>query len=84
MVPSLLLSFREGLEASLIIGILLGTLKKINKTEFKSTVWVGTFSALVTSLVAGFVIIAIGASFEGAAEEAFEGVTMLLAAGVLT
>jgi len=84
MVPSLLLSFREGLEAALIIGILLGTLKKIDRTEFKPLIWAGTLSAVVSSVVAGVIITILGASFAGQAEEAFEGVTMLLAAGMLT
>lgn len=84
MLPTLLLSVREGLEAALIIGILLGTLKKIDRTEFRPAVFAGTLSALLVSIISGVVLSLLGASFEGAAEEAFEGVTMLLAAGVLT
>lgn len=84
MAPSLLLSLREGLEAALIIGILLGTLRKIDRAEFRPVIWAGTLSALVTSMAAGAALYGMGASFEGRAEEAFEGVTMLLAAGVLT
>lgn len=84
MAPSLLLSLREGLEAALIIGILLGTLRKIDREEFKPVIWAGTLSALVTSIVAAGVLYGLGTSFEGQAEEIFEGITMLLAAGVLT
>lgn len=84
MAPSLLLSLREGLEAALIIGILLGTLKKIDRLEYRPIVWAGTFSAIALSLIAGIGIYALGTSFEGQAEEVFEGITMLLAAGVLT
>lgn len=84
MVPSLLLSFREGLEAALIIGILLGTLKKIDRPEFRVNVWAGAGLAVLTSILAAFILQWVGASFEGAAEEAFEGVTMLLSAVVLT
>jgi high-affinity iron transporter len=84
MFPSFLLSLREGLEAALIIGIVLGVLKKIQRTQFSRIVWIGAGSAAVLSVVAALVINAIGASFEGAAEEIFEGFAMLVAAGVLT
>ena len=33
MLPSLLLSLREGLEAALIIGIVLGVLRRTQQTE---------------------------------------------------
>lgn len=84
MAPSLLLSLREGLEAALIIGILLGTLRKIDRLEYRPVVWAGTLSALALSLLGGIGIYSLDASFEGQAEEVFEGITMLLAAGVLT
>jgi high-affinity iron transporter len=44
----------------------------------------GSGSALALSLIAGISLNVIGATFEGRAEEIFEGITMLLAAGVLT
>ena len=84
MIASLFLSLREGLEAALIIGALLGALKKFERTEFGKWIWLGTGSALVLSLIAGFSLKLLGATFEGRAEEIFEGITMLLAAGVLT
>ncbi len=84
MFVSFLLALREGLEAALIIGVLLGTLKKINKPEFRKAVWFGTGFAILTSGVGGFLLNRLGAGFEGRAEEIFEGTTMLLAAGVLT
>lgn len=84
MIPALLLALREGLEAALIVGILLGALRKINHEALKSTVWLGTLSAAVVSLLTAVVLQVIGASIEGSAEQIFEGVTMFLAAGVLT
>jgi high-affinity iron transporter len=84
MIPSYLLSLREGLEAALLIGIVLGALKKMNRSQLNLVVWSGTVSAVLVSLVTAFVLNAIGASFEGQAEEIFEGFAMLLAAGVLT
>ncbi len=84
MFPSYLLALREGLEAALIIGIVLGVLRKVNRTQLKSVVWMGVGSAALVSLLGALVLNAMGASFEGAAEEIFEGITMFIAAGVLT
>ena len=84
MLPSFLLSLREGLEAALIIGIVLGALRKMNRKELNPVVWSGALAAGVLSLIAALILNAIGASLEGPAEPIFEGITMMLAAGVLT
>jgi len=84
MLPSYFLALREGLEAALILGIVLGVLNKVNRPEFKISVWMGAGSAAVVSIIAALSLNILGATFEGAAEEIFEGLTMLLAAGVLT
>lgn len=84
MLASYLLSLREGLEAALIISIALGVLRKLNRQDLSSTVWAGVASAIVVSLAAGVGLYAIGIELQGQAEKIFEGLTMLLAAGVLT
>jgi high-affinity iron transporter len=84
MLASYLLSLREGLEAALLISIVLGVLRKLNRQDLSSTVWGGVASAIVVSLGAGIGLYAIGIGLVGPAEEIFEGLTMLLAAGVLT
>ena len=84
MLASFLLSFREGLEAALIIGVLLGALHKSGKTGESKTVWLGAVTAIILSIAAGIAINLLGASFEGRAEQIFEGAAMLLAAGILT
>jgi high-affinity iron transporter len=84
MLASFLLSLREGIEAALIIGIVLGALRKLHRTEMAPAVWYGALSAVLVSLIAGVLLTAFGVSVEGAAEEVFEGVAMLLAAAVLT
>lgn len=84
MLPSFVLSLREGLEAALIIGIVLGALSKMNRKELVPAVWQGFTSAFVVCILAAIVLNFIGAEFEGRAEEIFEGVAMLLAAGILT
>lgn len=84
MIPSFLLSLREGVEAALIIGVVMGTLRKINRMDMSRSVWLGAGSAAVLSFLTALVLQAVGATFEGRAEEIFEGITMILAAGVLT
>ncbi len=84
MVPALLITLREGLEAALIVGLTLGVLAKANRQETGRVVWYGVGSAVALSIAAAVILNLLGASFEGAAEEIFEGVTMLLAASVLT
>ncbi|MBT7990432.1 MAG: hypothetical protein HN769_11230 [Anaerolineae bacterium] len=84
MLASFLLSLREGLEAALIIGIVLGVLLKLKRTELNKTVWFGAGVAAIISVVAAIGLNLLGMKFEGRAEEIFEGIAMLLAAGVLT
>jgi high-affinity iron transporter len=84
MIPSLLLSLREGVEAALIIGVVLGTLRKINRMDMSRAVWLGAGSAAIISLLVALLLQALGTAFKGRAEEIFEGITMVLAAGILT
>ena len=50
MLASFLLSLREGLEAALIIGIVLGVLLKIKRTELNGVVWRGVGPVSYTHL----------------------------------
>src|SRR5512133_545516 len=84
MLPSYLLSLREGLEAALIIGIVLGALQKIRRTDLAPALWLGTLSAVGVSVLAAILLTMLGMSFEGKAEQIYEGITMLFAAGILT
>jgi high-affinity iron transporter len=84
MLPTYLLSLREGLEAALIIGIVLGALTKIRRSDLSPAVWLGTLSAVGVSVLTAVLLTAFGLSLEDQAEQIFEGVTMLMAAGILT
>ncbi len=84
MLASFLLSLREGLEAALIIGIVLGVLLKIKRTDLNGVVWRGVGLAVLLSFLAAIALNLLGMEFAGKGEEIFEGVAMLLAAGVLT
>ena len=84
MITGSLITIREGLEAFLIIGILLGYLTKINQPRLRVHIWIGAAAAILISilLTAAFQILAI--RFEGDIAEAFEAGVALLAVGVLT
>lgn len=84
MLPTYLLSLREGLEAALIIGIVLGAVSKIRRKDLAPAVWFGTLSAIVVSILTAILLTSFGMSLEERAEQIFEGVTMLIAAGILT
>jgi high-affinity iron transporter len=84
MLASALITFREGLEAALIVGIVLGYLKKTGYRQQQRSAWWGVLAAVAVSLAAALGLQILGTSFEGRAEQLFEGITMLLAAGVLT
>jgi high-affinity iron transporter len=82
--PSFLLSLREGLEVALILGIVLGTLRKLNRANDAKVVWFGASSAILLSLFFAVILHWLGASLEGFIEEIYEGTMMFMAAGVLT
>jgi high-affinity iron transporter len=77
-------SLREGIEAALIVSIILAYLRQVDAAARSRTVWWGTGLAVVVSVAAGAVIFAVGAEFEGTAEQVFEGLATLTAVGVLT
>ena len=79
-----LVVLREGFEASLVVGIVLAFLDRTGRRDAFWPVWIGAGVALAISIGVGAVLFAIGAELEGTAEKAFEGVTMLVAAGLLT
>ncbi|HLO15499.1 MAG TPA: FTR1 family protein, partial [Anaerolineales bacterium] len=84
MLPTYLLSLREGLEAALIIGIVLGAVNKIRRHDLSSAVWLGALSAIGVSILTAVLLTSFGMSLEDPAEAIFEGITMLIAAGILT
>ena len=84
MLSSFLITLREGLEAALIIGIILAYLSRTDNRQGFKPVWVGISLAVVTSLIGGATIFLLVGEFSGQAEEIFEGIAMFVAAGILT
>jgi high-affinity iron transporter len=84
MIAAALIAFREGLEAALIVGIVLGYLKKTGQSVHNRRAWMGVWAAIAASVLLAVGIQVIGAELEGRAEQIFEGITMFLAVSVLT
>jgi high-affinity iron transporter len=84
MISSFLLALREGLEAALIISLVLGSLRQINRSNLNRIVWRGALSAMLLSALAAVWLNILGTDFKDPAESIFEGLAMLLAAVVLT
>jgi high-affinity iron transporter len=78
------ITLREGLEAALVIAILLAYLNRIGRREDHRKVWIGAGLASVVSVAAGAVIFAVAGGLSHRAAEAFEGVTTLVAVGFVT
>ncbi len=84
MLVGFLLGLREGLEAFLITGAVFGALDKIGQRQWRRYVWLGLAAAVMISAAAGWGFHWLGITLEGKAEKIFEGVAMILAAGILT
>jgi high-affinity iron transporter len=84
MLPSYLLSLREGIEATLIIGILLGALRQTRRPEFVPALWMGTITAAVLSILTAVLLTSFGLEMKDPGEAIFESFTMIIAAGLLT
>ena len=82
-VPALI-TLREGLEAALIVGIVIGYLAKIGQRNQVRAAWLGVLAAVAASTLIAFGINAVGAKLEAPAEQIFEGSTMFLAVIVIT
>ena len=75
MFQSLVITLREGVEAALILGIVLGYLKKTGRQAWSRYVWWGLVAAVAASLAAAYVV----HRFE-VIEDAYEGWLMLVGA----
>lgn len=84
MIPTLIITFRETLEAALIVGIILSYLVKTSQTRYNNVVYVGIISGIVASIIGAFLFTSLAGGFTGRAEEVFEGITMLVGAVLLT
>ncbi len=83
-LSALLIALREGVEMTLIVGIVLAYLTQRRHYRCIPWVWAGVAAAIVVSLGFLGVLNALDADFSGATEAVFEGSAMLLASAFLT
>lgn len=84
MLTSFLITFRESLEAAIIIGIILAFLHQTKARQYFNFVYLGIVSAVVASILSAAAFQFFFGSYEGRAEQMIEGTTMFLAAILIT
>jgi high-affinity iron transporter len=84
MLASFLITFREALEAALIIGIIAAYVAKMGRYDLNRYINIGVICALVASLAVAMIFKTVYGELSGTAEQLFEGAAALTAAVVLT
>jgi len=84
-LPVLFISFRETIEACLIISILIQILNKLNLYKLKKAIWHGVWLGCFTSILLGICVIVLfhklnNNIFSGTSKHVFEGIFSILAA----
>ncbi|KJK59696.1 iron uptake transporter permease EfeU [Saccharothrix sp. ST-888] len=82
--PSFLIGLREGLEAGLIVSILVATLVRSGQKARLPQVWTGVAAAVALALSFGSVLTFTAAKLSGSAQEAFGGTLSLIAVCFVT
>jgi high-affinity iron transporter len=84
MVSSFLITFREALEAALIVSILLAYLRKIDREDLNKYLYLGTGIAILSSAIIGGVVLTVYGGLPAGVDKIFEGVASITATIVLT
>ena len=84
MLSTFIITLREGLETSLIIGILIAYLVKNNNKKGLIYLWAGIFLAVIISILISLTLNFYSASLNQRNEKIFSGLTSLLAVIILT
>lgn len=84
MFPPLLITLRETLEASLVVGIVLALLQHTQNQKYNYFAWAGVFLGVALSILLAWVFTRFVGGFSGQTEYLYEGVTMLSAACLTT
>ncbi|MHA2146978.1 MAG: FTR1 family protein [Candidatus Thorarchaeota archaeon] len=84
IISPTIISLREGIEAALVIAIMLSYLRKTNQLNLKKYVIYGTTAAVISSIGVAAVVGLLWGIFEGPMLTIFEGSVVLIAAFLLT
>ncbi len=84
MLSSFIIALREGLEAALIVGIVIAYVQKSNRKPLVIYVWIGVAGAVALSLVLGALLNFTSQTLSERGSAMFAGVTSLLAVILVT
>jgi len=84
MLSTLIIALREGLEASLIVGILVAYLVKSERRHHLRALWTGVALAITASLALGAFLSYTSAELSPKGEELFAGTTSFVAVAMVT
>jgi high-affinity iron transporter len=80
----LVTGLREGVEAALIVSIILAYLARTGNRRHFGRIWAGTIAAILASILAGIALFLTLGELPAPYEQVFEAGAMLVAAGVVT
>lgn len=83
-MEAFIITFRESLEAAIIVGILFAVLQSCKAEQFKKYVWAGVAAGVVLSIVFAWVFAEFFGGFSGKTEKIYEGFLMLGVAAFIT
>lgn len=83
-LASFLITLREGIEAALVVGIILGYLKKVGAKSLERPFYLGIGLGIAASIGAAALFVLLAVEFEGKLETVFEGTTMFVSMAILT
>lgn len=84
MLGNYLIGLREGLEAALVVGILVAYLVRTGRRDRLAPVWAGVGIAVLVSIGFGALLSFVDESLGERAEQIFAGVTSFIAVGFVT
>lgn len=84
MLANLIIGFREGLEAALIIGILAAYLVKLDRRRELSKLWIGVSAAIIVAVGLGVVLGVLVENVPEGTNEFIAGVTSIIAVVFVT
>ena len=84
MIVDFLITFRETLEAALVVGIILAYLNKTKNTKYNNVVYMGLVFGIIGSVISALLFNLIAGGFSGVSEQIFEGIIMIIGSLLLS